>query len=525
MKKAARLAGILAMVAVLVSSMAVPASAVSSSPYYSFNYDPYGNPTSAPQGYMPKETYDYRNFGIAKTITGAEDVFVYTDQQGVNTIFIADTANNQVIWLDENFKLIKAYTHLTDSEGTYQICAPSSVFVKYNKTLKKDEMFICVGGSEINPNNNNATGDCYVYTADLDGNVIKKFGDPTDATVEIDNYKPLSCALDNSGYLYIRVQACTEGLVVVEYETGRFMTYFGANKVVSNWQTTMLLMWKKIFSRSASENMRRIVPTELSNFFMDNNGFIYTTTSTADIDPDLRVRKLNALGSNILSADPNALVKTTFGTREKVTGNSDTRMIDIHVDDSGIMACLDAELGRVYLYDRTCTLLTEFGYRTTGSGNTQTGAVFEPVAVDKLGDNYIVLDKRVGTIVVYEPTYYINMLLEADNYYLNGLYVDGESYWREVIKYDANFARGYAAIGKSLLEQEKYREALEWLKTGQDRSSYSTAYSEYRTEFLRSNYYWLFPLIAVAIIVFVLLIRFIQKLLGVKKDKTKLKYE
>ena len=117
------------------------------------------------------------------------------------------------------------------------------------------------------------------------------------------------------------------------------------------------------------------------------------------------------------------------------------------------------------------------------------------------------------------------MLLEADNYYLNGLYVDGESYWREVIKYDANFARGYAAIGKSLLEQEKYQEALEWLKTGQDRSSYSTAYSEYRTEFLRSNYYWLFPLIAVAIIVFVLLIRFIQKLLGVKKDKTKLKYE
>ena len=67
---------------------------------------------------MPVESYDYRNFGIDKAVTGAEDLFVYTDPQGVQTVFLADTANNRVLWLDENLKLIKAYTHLTDSEGT-----------------------------------------------------------------------------------------------------------------------------------------------------------------------------------------------------------------------------------------------------------------------------------------------------------------------------------------------------------------------------------------------------------------------
>ncbi len=524
MRKAARFTCILAVIVLLVSTLAMPASAVSTAPYGGFNYDPYGNPTAAPLGYVPNGTLDYKDMGLSTPLLNPEDFTVYTDEEGVQTIWIADTGNNRIVVLDAEYQFVKEYTAFVDEEGNeYKTIAPANVYLKYSEDLEDTEIFVCTGGSDIGENGK-PTGECFVLTATPDGKLVKKFGEPTDAIVKLDDFRPHSVVLDDSGYLYVHVSACTEGLVVLDYDDGSFNTYFGANKVVLTWETAVQQTWKKIFSRSASAGMISLTPTEISNIYIDEGGFIYTTTSTIDMDSNLRVRKLNASGNNILSGDANALVEVAFGTREKVTTRTDTRMVDIHVDQDGVMATLDSELGRVYLYDETCTLLTVFGYKTQGSGNTQAGATFLPVAVDKVGTDYVILDSKVGTLVTYRPTYYIEMLLEANSYYLKGWYIEGEKYWREVIRYDANFSRGYAAIGKSLLEQGDYEGALEWLKTGQDRTSYSTAFTQYRRDYLRANYYWFFPLIAAAVVLFVVLIRLIQKWLGVRKNKNKIKF-
>lgn len=523
MRKVARVLSIVAIAALLISVLAVPASAISSAPYKGYNYDPYGSVTSAPLGYTPNKTYDFRTMGLDGALIEPEDMTVYTDAQGVQTLWIADSGNNRILQLNSDYKVIKILTCFTDEEGkTYDFVAPQSIYIKYNEEIGSDEIFICTGGSKIGEDGK-PSGDCFIFTGTADGKLIKVFKNPTDAVIKLDDFKPSSVVMDDSGFLYVHVESCTEGLVVMRYSDGTFKTYYGANKVVLTWETAIQQTWKKIFKREATVGTISLTPTEISGIFI-RDGFIYTTTSSADMDKNLRVRKLNALGNNVLQGDANALVDVVFGERERTSASADTRMMDLHVDQDGVMACLDAYRGRVYLYDETCTLLTVFGYKTDGSGNTQNGATFDPVAVDKFGDDYIVLDSKVGTVVSYSPTYYIEMLQEANSYYLKGWYIEGESYWREVIKYDANFARGYAAIGKSLLEQEKYEEALEWLEKGQDRTSYSTAYSEYRTEFLRANFYWFIPLIVAIVAAIILLIKWIQHLLGVRAQKANMKF-
>lgn len=523
MRKVARIIGILAVVVMLISVMAVPASAASSAPYKGYNYDPYGRATSAPLGYVPNKTVDFSDMGLDKAVVNPQDMTVYTDKDGVQTLWIADTGNHRVLQLDADYKVINIYTCFTDSEGKqYDFIAPQSVFIKFNKELEKEEVFICTGGSNLD-DKGKVKGECLILSGTTDGKLIKVFKNPTDAVIQLDDFKPSSVVLDDSGFLYVHVDSCTSGLVVMDYNTGAFQTYYGANKVVLTWRNSAMQFWKKFFSREATKGMENLTPTLISGMFIQD-GFIYTATGSSDIEKDLRIRKLNALGNNVLSGDANALVKVVFGERESTYTTGDTRMVDIHVDEDNVMACLDAHRGRIYLYDETCTLLTVFGYRTDGSGNTQNGATFVPVAVDKLGSDYIVLDSKNGTVVSYSPTYYIKMLQEANSYYLNGWYIEGEPYWREVIKYDANFARGYAAIGKSLLEKEQYEEALYWLKEGQDRTSYSTAFTEYRTEYLRANFYWLIPLAAAVVVALILLFKWIQHLLGVRAQKANMKF-
>lgn len=516
---------VVAIAIMLAATIAVPASAISTAPYEGYNYDPYGVATASPVGYLPDEEYDYKDMELDVPLNSPEDLFVYNNSE----IWIADTKNNRIVMLDSNYRFVREYSSFTAEDGTeYPLTEPQCVYVKHNAKLDYDEIFVCCNVT-VKDENGNDKKDGYVVTADYNGNVKHVYRNPQDSVTAIKDYQPLGVVVDNSGYVYVLAYGVLDGLIVYNYDTSEFITYYGANKVVLTWKLLVQQTWKKIFSREAADNMIKAVPTEMSNIFVDSEGFIYTTTETSTVEKELRVRKLNATGVNTLKGDANALVDVVFGERETGTNtaggskvNVDTRLTDITVNDQGTMACLDAERARIYVYDQTCTLLTAFGYKATG--NVQKGAVSNPTAIGSLGEDYMVLDADRGAIVTYRPTDYMYMLLEANEYYIEGYYVDGESYWRNVLKYDANFARGYAAIGKSLHEQHKYEEALQWLKQGQDRTAYSLALAEYRKEYLRDNYWWLLPIAVVAVVLFVLLIKYIQKLLGIKKKAKHIKF-
>ncbi len=526
---AAKTVAVIGAIIMIAMTVAVPASAISVAPYEGYNYDPYGVATASPVGYMPNGTIDYTDMGLELPLNAPEDMFVYENAEGEKEIWIADTKNNRIVQLDSNYKYVTEYSQFTDADGkVWALTEPQCVYLKRNEKEGYDEIFVCCNVTVKDEDGKDKKAG-YVVTADRDGNVKHTYVTPNSPIANIRDFQPLGVVADNSGYVYVLAYGVLEGLIVYEYDSCEFDTFYGANKVVLTWKLLVQQTWKKLFSRDAADTMIKAVPTEMSNIFIDDEGFIFTTTETSTVEKELRVRKLNATGTNTLQGDANALVDVVFGERESgriTTGGSittiDTRLTDITVNDAGIMAALDEERGRVYLYDQTCMLLTAFGYKT--SGNIPEGAVSKPTAIAELDGNYMLLDADRGAIVTYRPTEYLHMLLEANTYFTDGYYVTGEPYWRNVLKYDANFSRGYAAIGKSLLEQHKYEEALEWLKQGQDRTAYSLALAEYRQEYLRENYWWLLPIVAVVVVLFVMLIKYIQKLLGIKKKSKRIKF-
>ncbi len=543
---AAKTVAMIMALVIMATVMILPVSALSSPPYEGYNYDPYGVSTAAPVGYLPAGTIDYEDMGLAEKFNTPQDMFVFdnkeiwiTDSSGVKVESLGDvkvdekasnsTTYGRIVVLDTDYKFVREYTTFTAEDGTKQpIPSPQGLFVRHNKETGKDEMFVCCNIT-VKDKDGGERKDGYVLCADMDGNIIRKYVRPESSVTNIKDFQPLSVVVDDSNYLYLQAYGVLDGIIVYKYDSAEFDTFYGANKVVLTWKLLVEQTIKKIFSRKATEGRLKAVPTEMSNMYIDEEGFIYTTTATATVEKELRVRKLNAAGENTLNADVNALVKVVFGDRDTgshVAGgtrvSSDTRLEDIVVDENGIIACMDVERNRVYLYDQSCMLLTAFGFKSTG--NAVEGSVSSATAIDRLGDRYLVMDAARGVIVTYRPTEYMAMLLEANKFYTDGRYVEGESYWRNVLKYDANFARGYAAIGKSLREQKKYEESLYWLKEGQDRTSYSLALQEYRKEYLRENYMWLIPVVVAVCVVFMLIFRFIQRCLGIKRKKKRIKF-
>lgn len=513
MKTAKKALCIIMVLLVLMSCVTFGAAAVSRPPYNGYTYNVYGQAVAAPVGYVPDDKITYQDMGTT-ALKSPSDMFIYNDGEQ-DLIFITDTGNNRIVILDADYKFVREIKQFTDADGNkYDICSPKGIFVF--------EDTIYVTNTRIKQNEK---GDSYtdgdILVGDLEGNFVDQFFKPVAATVDIVHFDPLSVVVDKSGYVYVRAYGVLDGLIVYDMN-GEFVTFYGANPVELTFDIIVQRIWKSIFSREAADQLLKAVPTEMSNIFVDEEGFIYTSTESTAVAESLRIRKLNAAGKNILTSDPNALVKTVFGDRViayLVNISYTTRLVDVHVDGNDIIAALDARRGRVFLYDQNSYLLTIFGAQ-----GTQFGATSVAVALGKLGDKYVILDQYDGSLNTYAPTEFMEKLLIADAYYMTGRYVEGEPYWQTVLLYDANNARAYAAIGKSLLEQEKYGEALEYLKLGEDRTSYSTALSEYRTQYLRDNWMWLLPAVVVAVVIISYLYKFIRKILGLKNEKKKVKF-
>ncbi len=518
MKNFKRIISALLCVTLVAGIALIPVAALSTAPYNGYDYDPYGNSTAAPLGYMPLKKVTYRDMnvvggtspnGAENGLNKPEDMFRYNDK-----FFIADTGNNRIVELDKNLNFVRDYTEFANADGSesYKISSPRDVFVR------DDEIFVVCNATSKDKKGQFKDG--YIVTSDMDGNLKRYFGKPENDAVTVRDYEPLTVVVDNSGYIYIRALGVLDGLIILNPE-GQFIQYFGANKVVMTWALAIQVMWKKVFGRESTSTTIKAVPTEMSNVFIDEEGFIYTTTATDTVEANLRLRKLNAVGENILTTDVNAIVSTVYGDRYLKSS-----LEDVYVDENGIMAVVDVTYQRVFVYDSRSVQLTVFGFGTSqNSGFAQIGSTEYPTAITKYGENYYILDQVSGSITIFKPTEYMQKLLIADSYYRDGQYVKGEPYWREVLKYNSNFSIGYAAIGKSLLEKKQYKESLAYLKYGQDRTSYSNALAEYRTEYVRDNFYWFVPLLAACVTGFFSGLSLAQSALGIKKKKKSIKFK
>ena len=275
---------------------------------------------------------------------------------------------------------------------------------------------------------------------------------------------------------------------------GTFRSYMGATRVAWN---PVDYFWKMIATQEQRERMALFVPTEYNNLCIDEEGFIYVTTSAlnewdiqaainarSEDDRYAPIRRLNLMGDDILRRrgyHP-PVGDILIARRGSVRGPS--MLVDVAVDDEfRIYSVLDRRRGRVFTYDSEGNLLYIFGAIGERFGNFR-----NPVAFDYLGEKIVVLDYETGTVTEFTVTDYGRLIREAVRLHFVGKYNEAAACWEEVLQHNANFEMAYVGIGRALLRQQKYEEAMKNFKLGNHRKYYSRAFYYHRRQVIGRNF-------------------------------------
>ena len=129
------------------------------------------------------------------------------------------------------------------------------------------------------------------------------------------------------------------------------------------------------------------------------------------------------------------------------------------------------------------------------------GTFSRPSALDHMGYDLFVLDEMKNNITVFTPTEYGQMIYDATDSYLKGDYDLSDKLWRDVMKLNANYSLAFRGIGRSLLRQEKYKEAMDYFERAHAREEYGRAFKQYRKFWVEKNIWWIIALLVLIIIV------------------------
>ena len=92
-------------------------------------------------------------------------------------------------------------------------------------------------------------------------------------------------------------------------------------------------------------------------------------------------------------------------------------------------------------------------------------------------------------------------IYDAIGEYQAGRYDESADIWRDVLKQNANYPLAFRGIGRALLRQDRFREAMEYFKMAHDRQNYGRAFKLYRKEWIEQNVWWIVLILAVLMIV------------------------
>ena len=473
------------MAAVLGLLLAVSPMASAES-YISYTYDAYGDPVPAPESYRTVGVYMDQLYD-GKALNAPEDFFAAPDGR----LYICDTGNNRLVILHEDFTLDRTVEAVIGENGEAQaLASPQGVFV-----TSEGDVYICDSGN----------GRILITGQDFVQKKAPLTRPESSLIPEKAEFRPQKLVVDTAGSVYVVAYGLYQGLVTYDSE-GSFTGFYGSNPVELSLSQQVLLFWKNLFTEEQEDATIQFVPVEFANVYIDGENSIYTVTRQTSSSLD-EIKKLSSMGNNVLRyPEENTLYPANdFGDHGIVIEQIrqiDSRFEDVHVDSDGIISALDTQRGRVFQYDQDGNLLFVFG-----GIEQQKGLFSEPTAVEKIGDRYVVLDKYYGSMTVFEPTDYAQTVRSATMLYNEGNYAEAQALWEEVLQRSNYSSLAYRGVGRALLQQQEYAEAMEYLKKGEDREGYSEAYKELRKNFIRQY-------LGIAVLVLVAGIVLVSKLLG-----------
>ena len=430
----------------LCALICVPTQARSSTTYnYTISVD--GDWIRTQDAYVPGAIY-LRDMGLSEP----EDIFIKDD-----TLYVADSGNARVIAYN-----MTDGTHTVIGEGT--LVSPCGIFVTDDGTVY--------------------VADCKapaVFIFSADGTLIQTISTPDSYLFgKTSVYAPKNVVVSTQGNIYVVGDGAHEGLMQFDFD-GTFQGYFAANK---RSLTLLEYIQELIYTDAQKAKSVSRIAQPIYNIDITSQDLIFSVTQAANkysagagvgAKSHNLVQLHNLGGNNILSKEESMHDEWNF--------------VDIA---SGIYANSYAltQTGLIYEYDSSGNLVFSFGGRAMS--DDKNGLITDAAAIDVDKDGFIyVLDRERALVQIFVPTDFAVATQKAIYYLETGNYEDSEEIWNEVLKLNGMSRIAHLGLGKTLLHQERYSEALEQFKIANDRKNYSTAYWELRGAWLDKNIFWL----------------------------------
>lgn len=444
-----------AALAFIATSVGVPVVSAAA-PYEAYTYNYYQESVPLPAPFLPDRSVSGRDLGTGE-FKDPNDMYVTED----GNVYILDSGNNRIIRTDKNWDVVDTITEFKNAGKTDSLNNPSGIFV-----TEGNQIYVA------------DTENSRIVVLTSDGELIKIIENPQ-SDILPDNFKftPIKVTVDKAERIIVVARGSFEGLMQFDKD-GQFIGYVGTIPVTQSFSDKL---WRSLATDAQRERMQLFIPTEFSSVDIDNKGFIYSTN--VDPNSETPIKRLNPSGQDIIKRFgyyPN-MGDISF----RLFGNNagPSKLTDIKVIGGGMYTVLDSYRGRLFTYNDEGELLYAFGGR-----GTQLGVFNTPVAVERIGNKLVVLDRGKNNIVVFQPTLFGRSVHEAVTLQYNGNDIEAVELWKEVLRLNSNYDLAYLGIGKSLLMNKNNREAMEYFQLGMQRDSYSLAYKRYRRDIMQTHF-------------------------------------
>lgn len=463
MKRMIKRIGALALGAVIISGSSMVVCAEEN---YTYNYDWWGDVQGSPDFYTVTGAYTSVELGLDKNLSSPQGLFA-----AGNLIYLCDTGNNRIIELEKvsesELEVVRIIDEFKGDVENTGFSGPTDIAVS-----EEGDFYIA------------DKGNARILKLDKDLNYLMQFDKPVDSTLDpAAIFQPSKIAIDTAGRVYCVASGINKGLIKYE-NNGEFSGFVGATKVRFNWTD---YIWKRFATQAQRDRMESFVPTEYDNLYMDYEGFIFVVEGDHEAEDlkantDSAVRRLNLLGNDILVRNGDWVVygDLYMGSGGGYEGPSSFK--DVTALDNDVYICMDDNRGRLFGYDEQGRMLFACG----GNGNMD-GYFKKPAALEHVGTDLIVLDSMDCSLTLFTPTEFGNLVYQAMEQFDAGEYDASEASWRRAMELNGNYDLAYIGIGRALLSQERYEEALDYFEIKYDADNYSKAYKQYRKEWVEEH--------------------------------------
>ena len=436
-----------------------------------YNYSYYGDVVHSAPGMTYAASFNAQTLGTK--LTSPEDFVIYENQ-----IYMIDSVENKIVIVNPDFTLEAVYNSFPLTQGYIDKLTDSGVTEFPNVTLKKPSgLDVKTSGIYIAD-----TGNYRIVKLNHDFEVIDVFQDMEDPTFDTIQFEPKNITVDSTERMYVVAQGVYEGIMEINND-GTFNRFTGVNPVSL---TPLEILRRSLMTEAQIAQLQLFLPTEYTAVQIDERSFIYATSKPSNDNAENTIQLINPKGVDVIKREgyhpPMGDVHFMVGMNNYViTGPS--LLVDIASTKNGIYTVLDQRRSRLFTYDVEGNLLY-----INGDEGAQSDKFAEGVAIGYLMDDLLVLDRKSRTMIVYRLTDFGRSVNQAVEFHVNGQYELAAGIWEEVIKLNTNYEIAYNGIGKYLLREGNFKEAMEYFKLGHDHYYYSKAFKEYRNAIIKENF-------------------------------------